>query len=134
MSKYTSYINNININNIRNQINLKNSCNPYIATLQESSGVLTDYDTFPYPRWFKGQYNSSYPIISEREAGWRPLRNNCYRLGNKCNEENIIPYPNHCFEAACSTIYPCYPSSLEKTADKEQLDIILNKSCIVQYR
>jgi len=67
-----------NIEHIRDQINRKKSSTPYYATTKEAVSVLTDYDTFPYPRYFRGIAESSVPIVAEREAGWRPRHDNAY--------------------------------------------------------
>jgi hypothetical protein len=61
------------------------------------------------------------------------MLDDCYRV----IEPDNIPrpnLPNNCFQAPCSTVYPCYPEYLTKYSDKEALDLILNKTCIVQYR
>lgn len=134
MSKITPQINERNVDNVRAQINRKNLSVPYHATTKQAAGVLTDYDTFPYPRWFRGVYYSPQPIVAEREAGWRPRHDNCYRISEPYGIQSQVAYPNHCYEAACSTVYPCYPEYLAKWSDKEALDVVLNKACIVQYR
>ena len=134
MSKQTPFINDINVQNVRMQINRKNLSVPYHATVKEASGVLTDYDTFPYPRWFRGVYHSPQPIVAEREAGWRPRHDNCYRIQEPCSIQEPLQYPNHCFESACSTLYPCYPKYMSKWADRDALNLMLNNGCLVQYR
>lgn len=124
-------INRGNVRNVRAQIVEKKMSRPYHATICDADQVLTDYDTFPYPRWWRGVAGLSEPVVAEREAGWRPRRDPCYRLNNAVEES---PYPNHCFEAACSTVFPCYPPYLTKYADRESLNVMLNNACIVQYR
>lgn len=131
MDKLSQRINTMNVDNIRSQIAIKKGCAPYHATINQAAEVTTDYDTFPYPRWWRGVTGLSQPVIAEREAGYRPRHDNCYKIHESPNQ---VPYPNHCFEAACSTVYPCYPSYLNRYADREALDIMLNNSCIVQYR
>lgn len=122
----------LNISNVRDQISRKKGSGPYYATMEQTTNVLTDYDTFPYPRWFRGVPDSSRPIVAEREAGWRVRHDNCYRISEPA--ELHYTYPNHCFEAACSTTFPCYPEYLQKFSDREALNVILNKACIAQYR
>ena len=73
----------------------------------------------------------SEPVIAEREAGWRKRQDSCYKVNAPPIRDN---YPNHCFQSACSTIYPCYPEYMTKYADKEAMDLLLNKSCVTQYR
>ena len=129
----TSSLNEYNIKNIRSQIVSKKAPVPYYSTVSQAKEVITDQDTFPYPRYFRGSAMSSLPIVAEREAGWRPRHDSCYRI----NEPPCLagpPPPNNCFQAPCSTVYPCYPEYLTKYSDKESLDLILNKTCIVQYR
>lgn len=133
-SKLTPYINDRNVHNVRTQIRQKNGSQPFCATINDAAGVLTDYDTFPYPRWFRGVYDSEKPIVAEREAGWRPRHDNCYRLVEPPTQDIPQQYPNHCFSSACSVVFPCYPEYLEKQSDKKFLDTILNKACIVEYR
>lgn len=72
-------INYHNINNIQEQIKNKKNPNPYFATTKQAKGVITDHDTFPYPRYFRGKPSSSVPIIAEREAGWRPRHDDAYK-------------------------------------------------------
>ena len=120
-----------NITSVRDQIHLKKGWKPYFGTQQNSKSIVTDIDHFPYTRFFRGVYYSSNPVVFEREAGWRPTRNSCYGPIN-CNTDS--PYPNHCFESACSTVYPCYPQYLQKISDRDALNVQLNRACIVQYR
>ena len=128
---FTQNINSSNVNHVREQIAKKSGFLPYLATKKEASNILTDYDVFPYPRYFRGVPTSSVPIVAEREAGWRPRHDDCYKV---LQPPSKINYPNHCYQAACSTVYPCYPEYLTKYADKELLNVILNKACISQYR
>lgn len=121
-----------NINTVRNQIQMKKGFNPYYSTSEDAGTTITDMDHFPYTRFYRGKYNSNIPIVFEREAGWRPLRQSCYSMNNcKIPEQET---PNHCFEGACSVVFPCYPKYLQKFSDRDALNVQLNKSCIVQYR
>jgi hypothetical protein len=130
IKSYTEKINDDNVLSVRQQIFLKKGHLPYFGTKNCAESVITDMDNFPYTRFFRGVYYSPDPVVFEREAGWRPQRNSCYK--GSCYSES--PYPNHCFESPCSTVYPCYPPNLSKIADKDALDVQLNRSCIVQYR
>ena len=96
-------INEVNVTNVRAQIAKKKGCSPYLATVGHSTQVLTDYDTFPYPRYFRGVPESSRPIVAEREAGWRPRHDNCYKVLEP--KEQDMNYPNHCFEAPRTRLY-----------------------------
>ena len=53
-TKFTPFINDKNVQNIRAQIDKKKGSDPYLATMTQSGAVLTDYDTFPYPKWYRG--------------------------------------------------------------------------------
>lgn len=128
-NSYTKVINNNNVNNVRKQINLARQGK--FTTGNEVKEIITDYDTFPYPRWYRNEYKSSEPIIVEREAGYRPREDSCYRV-----KDYIIQHqePNHCFESACSTVYPCYPEYLAKLSDRKAMNVLLNQKCIISNR
>jgi len=79
-NNFTPYINDDNVSNIRSQIMMKKGSDPYYATASQAKSVTTDYDTFPYPRWFRGIPSSTVPIVAEREAGWRPRHDSCYTI------------------------------------------------------
>ena len=126
---YSNLINERNVSNIRKQIS--QSRYGKLTTENEVTEIITDFDTFPYPRWYRGEYQSSHPVIAEREAGYRPIENQCYDVQrNKITKT----YPNHCFEGPCSTVYPCYPQYLAKLSDREAMNVLLNKSCTIQFR
>lgn len=131
MDNLTPIQNTENINYIRRQIERKTSSNPYLANNNTILKTVTDMDHHPYTRWYRGVYYYPDPIVMEREAGYRKLENQCYAVNPPPITEK---QPSHCFEAACSIQYPCYPEYLQKFADKEALDIMLNKACIVEYR
>jgi len=86
----TMEINMSNVDNIREQIKRKKGWNPYFATQKEAMSVTTDYDVFPYPRYFRGIATSSEPIVAEREAGYRNRHDDCY-----------IPNPTIDFQPPC---------------------------------
>ena len=127
----TRNMNDLNVENIRAQIRAKNSSVPFFATAGTAVQTLTDHDTFPYPRYYRGIVGLSEPVIAEREAGWRKRHGGCYEVNAPPQSDN---YPNHCFQSACSTVYPCYPEYMTKYADKEAMDVILNRTCVVEYR
>ena len=114
------------IDTIKNEIKKKISSNPSFATNTTVLGVVTDQDHHPYSRFYRNVYYYPEPIVFEREAGWRKIENDCYRVNVPYKRED---QPNHCFEIPCSTILPCYP-----VKDKLTLDTQINNSCIVQYR
>lgn len=133
-SNLTPLLNNNNINNIRRQIELKKGSDPYHTTVAQAPQVLTDYDTFPYPRYFRGVPESDVPIVAEREAGWRPRHDNCYKVTEPVGLPAYPEYPNNCFQSACSTVFPCYPEYASRYTDLEAMHLVLNNKCIVQYR
>jgi hypothetical protein len=133
-SDITPMINTNNVNNIRTQIYQKTGSTPFFATAENVVYTLTDHDTFPYPRYYRGVVGSSTPVIAEREAGWRKREDSCYDV-RESKKHNIPEVnPNNCFQSACSTVYPCYPEYMTKYSDKEAMDLILNRTCIAQYR
>ena len=95
-------LNNVNI--IRDQIEAKVNSKPFFASQNAVNLTITDIDTFPYPRFYRGIYQSSDPVIFEREAGWRQRHDSCY--------EPITTYdykePKYCWQVPCSTVFPCH--------------------------
>jgi len=105
---------------------MKNSSTVYYATQENTRQSITDFDHFPYKRFYRGVHDSSVPVIMERQAGYRKIESPCY-------QEKIITkpfYPNHCFEGPASVVYPCYPEYLRKYSDKAEMEIMLNKVCV----
>jgi hypothetical protein len=123
----TAKINETSIESLRYAISRKISSQPYLANNNSARRIVTDMDHQPYQRFFRGVYYYPDPVIFEREAGYRPLKDSCYRTvshGSGVVDEE----PEHCFELPCSTILPCRPNS------KEKIDTVINNECIVQYR
>ena len=110
-----SFVPEQNVSNVRQLIRMKqNSGDPLAATAELVKRVRTDYDHFPYQRWFRGRYNSSIPIIAEREAGFRVRNDACYDggcgpCGGPCCAPTSDNMPQLCFQVACSTTLPCAP-------------------------
>ena len=133
LNSLTPILNQHNIESVKNLIEQKKSHNPYHATHDSATSVITDFDHFPYNRYFRGHYSSPTPIVAEREAGFRPRHDNCYKVKIPPSGQSS-PYPNHCFEGPCSLVTPCYPSYLRKYSDRDAMNVQLNKACVVQYR
>ncbi len=138
---YTPIINDINIIHVRDQIAAKiagvrsnGTYGPFRPTMEQGSAVLTDYDTFPYPRWWRGIPSSSVPVIAEREAGWRPRHDTCYGITPVPQPVTDYQYPDNCFQAAAKTIYPCRPRLNQVVDTNQQLQTVLNTDCIIKYR
>ena len=117
-----------NIAKVKTEIENKKSNSPYFATVEHSNKIWTDYDVFPYTRFFRGEPLSSEPIAAEREAGWM-MRDYKYYKASKISEVPKPEPPNLCFQYACSTINPCHlkPDSIE-------LHEVYNKSCNVSLQ
>jgi hypothetical protein len=89
---------------VRQQIQQKINYNrPYFGQTNVLQYVQTDMDHFPYRRYFRGKYNVQYPVIFDREAGYRELNNQCYKQYNVDNVQRT----ELCFENACSMVKPC---------------------------
>ena len=131
MSDLTAKLNQHSIESIRREINKKTSSMPYFANSETIENTITDMDHHPYTRWFRGVYYSEEPIIIEREAGWRPIRNSCYALVMPVEETSD---PQHCFEAPHTTTFPCHLKYSSRHADKEALDSTINSTCMTQHR
>ena len=105
MNNLTQNINEHNLNSIRKQIELKKGYKPFLATSVDSTGVVTDYDVFPYPRYFRGVPTSDKPIVAEREAGWRQRNPGCYRP-NVSTVTVSNPIPHLDFQAPDNMVIP----------------------------
>jgi hypothetical protein len=116
------------VSSVKNQINQKlDYGQPYYARKNTVRNMVTDMDEFPYNKYFRGQYNSEAPIVFDREAGWRLRNDRCYQ-GLVGYAEPL--YPNHCFEAPCSTVYPCQPKYSKDQGDSAAINVWLNKNCV----
>jgi hypothetical protein len=79
---------------IEEQINMKQQSKPFFATSKNITKIITEYDTFPFLRFYKCIPKYDLPIIDEREAGFNP-RIYDYNNSNSCNSD----YINNCFIA-----------------------------------
>ena len=100
-----------NVNIIRDQIAAKVQSKPFMASQNAVDLTVTDFDTFPYPRYYRGIYQLSEPVVLEREAGWRRRYDNCY------NPDRIVPEETMemCWQVPCSTVFPCHKCSVKKS-------------------
>jgi hypothetical protein len=76
---------------------------PYYANRGAVTQIVTDYDHFPYQRFYRGKYDSSEPCIAEREAGWRIRKGPCYLYKKEVDDY----MPRLCWSKPCSTVLPC---------------------------
>lgn len=120
----TPKLNEQSIDFVRESIKKKNS-GIYLASGVDILNSVTDYDHQPYTRWFRGVSYFPRPVIAEREAGWRPIENQCYANKNRPDEPEFGP--EIYFESACTTVFPTYSSG----ENKKLTDI--NQNCLVQY-
>lgn len=129
MNNFSDQITNNNINFVRQQINKKQSSQHFeLATYDMVKKSTTDFDHYPYTRFYRGIYYKQNPMFIEREAGFRKRHDDCYE---PTIHYDTIPPSNLCYESACSVVYPCYPAYLRKYSDKEQMDVMLNRTCVI---
>ena len=83
-----------NVNIIRDQIEAKVACKPYFASQNAVNLTVTDQDSFPYTRYYRGIYQTSKPVVFEREAGWRQRHDACYEP----IRELKVTRPNYCWQ------------------------------------
>jgi hypothetical protein len=114
-----------NIENVRIEIEKKKGLEPYYSTSDKSESIITDYDIFPYTRFFNGVYDFCNPIVAEREAGFRIKKNTRLEYLQPVKDTQ----PNICFQSSCSTVRPCHPKP-----ERSHLHTVYDNSCIVQYR
>lgn len=129
VSQLDNSINGRNITSIRYLIGRKKDSVPYYAIKSDARRCLTDHDVFPYPRYFTGIPTASFPVVAEREAGWRPRHENCYdfNINNKDIKKDDLKI---IFEGPCSAVYPKYTDKDDQVIN----NVVLNKNCIVEYR
>ena len=90
---------------------LQNLNVPYYPTTSTVKSVHTPVNHFPYTRFYQGDYRKKYVDIFDREAGWSPQNNDCYK--NILRQTTSFP-PDYCFQAPASIIYPCHRDNLEQ--------------------
>ena len=89
---------------LEQQILLK--ANPNSTFVADNTSILpnkTDHDHFPYTRYYRGEYKSPNAIISDNNAGWQRVNNNCYsyKLLEPKKENDT------CFQLPCNNVLPC---------------------------
>lgn len=84
-------------------IAVKSSLAPFVARRDSVRDFPTDIDHWPYTRYFRGDVRSSEAIVAAREAGFRPLRNRCYKSYTPREPEREWP----CWQIPCSQQRTC---------------------------
>ena len=82
---------------IQEQMFLKNLNVPYTVSNNIIKNVKTEYNTFPYRKWYKGKYTSHQPIVDKREAGFKPIESQTNKM------YFVHSYTNIHFQSACSS-------------------------------
>lgn len=109
-----------NVTTVRQQIEQKLNYNrPYYATPYTISPIQTDFDNFPYQRYYRGDYKSSTPIVLERETGWREWNNPCYR---ELTTLNVKP-TSYCWQYPCSNVFPCNKKAYKESSESKPLKV-----------
>ena len=89
-----------NVNFVRDQIEAKVGSKPFYASQNAVNLNVTDIDTFPYPRFYRGVYQLSEPVVMEREAGWRQRHDMCYEPTRVYEVEQ----PKYCWQVEGSNL------------------------------
>ena len=98
---------NSNLASIRSDImNKLKSSKPYFATKEQAREIVTDYNEFPFHRFWRPAYD-----LYKREAGWHPVVPNKLQLCPSCDKNNCLV---SCFQYPCSTVLPCNDMSSNK--------------------
>lgn len=99
LSPFRVHQNNINL---QTQIELKqNIAKPFFATQNTIGSVISEYNVFPFNRWYKGNAYSTEPIVDDRNAGWRVAKH------PKMESPNVYPFTQKTtFEPPCTTQFP----------------------------
>lgn len=85
------------------EISLKRHHLPYVPKKDLVKTISTDFDCFPYKKWWRGEPLGATPVIIEREAGWRLRDDYCYL---KVYPESKGTYPKHKFQGSCNLRIP----------------------------
>jgi len=131
VKEYSQYRTDANVDFVQSQIHRKNENTPYYSTGDIIQNSVNDLDHFPYDRFYRGIPESEHPVVFEREAGYRQRHDYSYTPCPHLPDDKPI---HGCFQMPCSTVYPCYPKYLRKYADKQEMELLLNRKCITKFR
>jgi hypothetical protein len=96
---------------------------PYYGKLGDVMRHETDYDSFPYTKFYRSVYNSFEPTVYERKAGYRALEN---KYGCRAHDRDRY-VPDLVFSAPGSTTYPGYPTYFYEYASEVARNNGLNR-------
>jgi hypothetical protein len=82
--------------------------------------ITSHVDEFPYTKFYRGNMTPE-PVVFNRRAGWSP------QIVLVPYPKSVEPYPQHCFEASCDTVYT-------KTENSKPSKKCYNDACIDMYR
>ena len=101
----------------------------FTATIDSIIPSQTDHDHFPYTRYYRGDYKKQDYKVTENNAGWQRLNNECYK------SKSYAPItPNDmCFQLPCNTVLPCNVVNSQDKKSKKNCGCGLSPSndCIV---
>ncbi len=110
---------------IERQIQRKLDYNtPYYGKLGDVMQTETDFDNFPYNRFYRSVYDSTKPGIYDRKAGYRVLETAKYACPQKPLDTFV---PDLTFSAPGSTTYPAYPTYFYEFAETASRNNGLNR-------
>lgn len=84
----------------------ENSSTPF-RFYQTNIVLEPDRAFFPYKNWFRGDYTSCFPIISDREAGFYP-RTEPINTGGCSSSVDSEEHNTPCFRGATQQMRKCY--------------------------
>lgn len=107
---------------------------PYYGKLADVMRSPTDYDRFPYTKFYRSVYSSPEPGVYERKAGYRALGDTRAACGARtepgaCDRSMRAP-ADLVFSAASSTTYPGYPTYFYEYASEVARNNGLNRYAV----
>ena len=92
------------------------------------TNVITEPDRayFPYTNWFRGEYTNCFPIIADREAGFRPIITGVQSVTG-CNFNDGDLHPQNCFRGATQQSKNCYTNGTQTWLVKDPTYLTNNR-------
>lgn len=116
----------MNCNNVHSQINMKNLYTPYTSVGKNIPVITTKSNYLPHLGFYDYNDSSILSLVTEREAG---IYNS--RPCNKIPVIEDVEYPDHCFQTACSTTFPCHSAMRVKYTNKNIKDTSCCSTCFL---